>query len=146
MTSGPQPRGPAPPATFWTPGEGIAWVAGLVLMLSSFMGWYSGSGDGLSYSVLAWHTGTVGKLVFFVGLAVLVFLGFRAAGFELPSAVPTGMVLAGFGTAATILVMIRLIEIPDRIQPAGRSIGIWVSLAAAVLLIAAGLLKSADEL
>jgi hypothetical protein len=42
--------------------------------------------------------------------------------------------------------MIRLIEIPDRIQPAGRSIGIWISLAAGVLLIAAGLLKAADEL
>jgi hypothetical protein len=146
VSTGGQPRGPTPPATFWTPGEGIAWVAALVLMLSAFMGWYSGSGDGLSFSVLAWHTGVVGKLVFFVGLAVLVLLGSRAAGFELPPAIPTGMVLALLGTAATILVIIRLIEIPDRIQPAGRSIGIWISLAAAVLLIAAGLLKSADEL
>jgi hypothetical protein len=146
MSTGSQPRGPTPPATFWTPGEGIAWVAALVLMLSAFMGWYSGSGDGLNFSVLAWHTGIVGKLVFFVGLAVLIFLGSRAAGFELPPAVPTGMVLAVFGTAATILVMIGLIDIPDRIEPAGRSIGIWISLAAAVLLIAAGLLKSADEL
>ena len=110
------------------------------------MGWYSGQIDGLRLSALAWHTGLAGKLVLVVGVAALALLALRAAGFELPPAVPTGMVLAGFGTAATILVMIRLIEIPDRIQPAGRSIGIWVSLAAAVLLIAAGLLKSADEL
>src|SRR4029079_2460201 len=29
----------------------ITWVSGLVLMLSSFMGWYSGSGDGIVISV-----------------------------------------------------------------------------------------------
>ena len=134
-----------PEATFWTPGEGIAWLAALVLALSAFMGWYSGSADGLTFSVLAWHTGTVGKLVFFLGLAVLLLLALRAAGFELPRPIPTGVVLALFGTAATILVLIRLVEIPERIKPAERSVGLWISLAAALLLIVAGLLKSADE-
>ena len=146
MRAGPQPRGPTPPATFWTPGEGIAWVAALVLMLSAFMGWYSGSGDGLSFSVLAWHTGVVGKLVFFVGLAVLVFLALRAAGLDLPPQVPVGMVIALVGAAATILVLWGLIDVPDRVEPASRGIGIWISLAAAVLLILAGLVKAADEL
>ncbi|MGZ4354264.1 MAG: hypothetical protein ACXVZ4_12015, partial [Gaiellaceae bacterium] len=51
-------------------GERLAWVAGLVLALSAFTGWYSGSqADGLTLSVLGWHTGALGKLVFFIGLA-----------------------------------------------------------------------------
>lgn len=141
----PRSRGPAVPATFWSPGEGLAWVAGIVLMLSSFTGWYSLSGNGITVSVLGWHAGALGKLVFFAGLAVLVLLALRAAGFELPPAVPFGMVIAGLGAAATIFVLIRIISIPDRFQPAGRGIGVWISLAGAALLIVAGLLKSADE-
>jgi len=123
----------------------ITWVSGLVLMLSSFMGWYSGSGDGIVISVIGWHTGTLGKLVFFIGLAVLAFLALRASGVELPPSVPGGMVIAGLGFLATIFVLIRVISIPDDFSPAGRSIGIWISLLAALLVIAAGLLRSAEE-
>jgi len=42
--------------------------------------------------------------------------------------------------------LIRIISIPDTFSPAGRSIGIWISLLAALLLIAAGLLRSAEEM
>jgi hypothetical protein len=137
------PRAGAP--SIWTPGEGLAWVAGLVFMLSSFMGWYSGSGDGITFSVIGWHTGVIGKLVFFVGLATLVLLALRATGTELPPAAPLGLIVALIGAGGTILVLIRVISIPDEFQPAGRGIGIWISLAAAVLLILAGLLRAADE-
>jgi hypothetical protein len=41
---------------------------------------------------------------------------------------------------------VRLIDLPDDYSPVGRSIGIWISLMAALLLIAAGLLRSADEI
>lgn len=110
------------------------------------MGWYSGSGDGVTFSVLGWHTGTLGKLVFFLGLAVLVLLTLRATGFNLPQTLPAGMAVAGVGALATVFVLIRLIDIPDDFEPAaGRSVGLWISLAAAVLLIVAGLLQSADE-
>jgi hypothetical protein len=141
-------RAGRPPVGLRSLGELLAWLAGIVLTLSSFMGWYSISGDLRgTLSVLGWHTGTIGKLVFFVGLAVLVVLSLRATGIELPPSVPSGWVVAGLGFLATILVLIRLIDIPVRFDPvAGRSIGIWVSLLAALLLIAAGLLKSADEL
>jgi hypothetical protein len=113
-------------------------------MLSSFMGWYSGSGDGITFSVIGWHTGLIGKLVFVVGIATLILLGIRAAGAHMP--IPLGIVVALLGAAGTILVLIRVISIPDEFGPAGRGIGIWISLAAGVLLILAGLLKSADEL
>ena len=133
------------PASFWTLGEGIAWVAALVFTLSAFMGWYSGSEEDLTISVVAWDTGLLGKLVFFVGLAVLVILVLRAIGFELPPRVPFGAILAGLGAVGTILVVIRVIVVADDYVGLGRSVGIWISLSAALLLIAAGLLKASEE-
>jgi len=116
-----------------------------VLALSSFMSWYTVSNEGFTVSVTGWHTGALGKLVFFVGLAALGFLVLRATGFELPPNVPVGIVIAGLGALGTVFVLVRLISIPDDFAPAGRSIGIWISLLSALLLIAAGLLKSAEE-
>ena len=135
-----------PTAEFRSPGEGLAWLGGLVLALSTFMSWYTFDADvGFTVSITGWHTGLLGKLVFFVGLAVLAFLGLRASGVELPPSIPGGMVIAGFGLLATIFVLIRVISIPDDFSPAGRSIGLWISLLAGLLLIAAGLLRSAEE-
>jgi hypothetical protein len=142
----PRQRMSLPAAEFRSPGEGLAWLGGLVLALSAFMSWYTFDADvGFTVSITGWHTGTVGKLVFFVGLAVLAFLALRASGVELPPNVPGGMVIAGFGLLATILVLVRVISIPDTFSPAGRSVGLWISLLAGLLLIAAGLLRSAEE-
>jgi hypothetical protein len=140
-----RPRGTLSPATVRNPGEWLAWLGGIVLALGSFMGWYAVSEEGLTLSVLGWHTGAVGKLVFFVGLAVVTLLALRATGVELPGSVPTGMVVAGLGALGTIFVLVRVLSIPDDYPSAGRSIGLWISLLAGLLLIAAGLLKSADE-
>jgi hypothetical protein len=115
-------------------------------MLSSFTGWYSASMDGITYSIMGWHTGTLGKLVFFAGLAVLALLSLRAAGLGLPPTFRLGLVISGLGAAGTIFVLIRLISVPDRLAPVGRGVGIWISLGAGALLIVAGLLKAADEL
>ena len=126
-------------------GDGLAWVGGLVLALSSFMSWYTVSPDGFTASITAWHTGVLGKLIFFIGVAVLTLLVLHASGVDLPPSVPLGMVIAGLGALATVFVLVRLISIPDDFAPAGRSIGIWISLLAALVLIAAGLLRSAEE-
>jgi hypothetical protein len=141
----PRPKPGFSPGTFRSPGEGLAWLGGLVLALSSFMSWYTVSTEDITVSVTGWHTGVLGKLVFFVGLAVLALLVLRATGFELPPSIPLGMVIAGLGALGTVIVLVRLISIPDDFVGAGRSIGLWISLLAALLLIAAGLLKSADE-
>ena len=134
-----------PPGALRASGDGLAWVGGLVLALSSFMSWYTVSPDGFTASITAWHTGLLGKLIFFIGVAVLTLLILRATGVQLPPSVPLGMVIAGLGALATVFVLVRLISIPDDFAPAGRSIGIWISLLAALLLIAAGLLRSAEE-
>jgi hypothetical protein len=131
----------------WAVGERLTPLAGLVLLLSTFMGWYVGSGDGLTISVIGWHTGPLGKLVFFIGLAVLALVALRQAGIELPAAVPESLVVIALGALATVFVLIRLISIPERFLPAdGRGIGIWVSLLAALAVIVAGLLEAAEEL
>ena len=128
-------------------GERLAWVGGLVLTLSAFMNWYAGSGEGPTFGVIGWHTGTLGKLVFFVGLAVLLVVALREAGVELPAAVPEPLVLIGLGALGTIFVLIRIISIPETFYPNdGRGIGIWIGLAAAITVIVAGLLRASEEL
>ena len=142
----PRPTRAQPVPGYW--GERLAWVAGLVLAISAFTGWYAGTqADGLTLSVTGWHTGALGKLVFFCGLATLILEALREAGIELPATVPESLILISLGSLATIFVLIRLISIPDTFfDTAGRGIGIFISLAAAVLLIAAGLLRATEEL
>jgi hypothetical protein len=132
---------------FWLLGERLARWAGLVLTLSTFMSWYSGSDDGPTIAVIGWHVGVLGKLVFFIGLAVLALWALREAGFELPAAVPESLILIGLGSLATTFVLIRLISVPDEFFPyTGRGIGIWISLLAALAVIVAGLLEASEEL
>jgi hypothetical protein len=129
-------------------GERLASLSGLVLAISAFTDWYAGQqGDGLVLSVIGWHTGALGKLVFFIGLAVLALVALREAGIDLPASVPESLVLIALGSLATIFVLIRLISIPDTFfGTAGRGIGIFISLAAALAMIASGLLRAAEEL
>ena len=128
--------------------DSVTWIAGLVLALSSFTGWYAGSDSiGPTIAVIGWHTGTLGKLVFFIGLAVIALVALREAGIELPPAVPDSLVVIALGSLSTIFVLIRLISIPDEFLPAsGRGIGIWISLLASLAVIAAGLLRASEEL
>lgn len=136
-----------PGTSFWTLGGRLAWVAGLVLAVSSFTDWYAGSSEaGPTLSVIGWHTGALGKLVFFVGLVLLALAALREFGFELPPSIPESLVVIALGSLATIFVLIRLISIPDSIVSAGRGIGIWISLLAALAVIAAGLLRASEEL
>ena len=92
---------------FWALGGRLTWVAGLVLAVSSFTDWYAGPSDtGPTLAVIGWHTGALGKLVFFVGLAVLALVALREAGFELPPAVPESLVVIALGSLAMIFVLV----------------------------------------
>ena len=143
----PQPR---PARTFdelWAWGERLTWVSGLVLALSAFAGWYVGSGEGPTTSVIGWHTGTLGKLVFFIGLAVLALVILREAGIELPTSIPESLVIIALGALATVFVLIRLIDVPEEFFGwRGRGIGIFISLLASLAVIAGGLLRAGEEL
>ena len=144
----PQGRAPAMPGGRSAVGERATWISGVVLSLSAFTGWYAGSGAvGPTIGVIGWHTGTLGKLVFFIGLAVVALVALREAGIELPPSIPESLVVIALGSLSTIFVMIRLISIPDEFLPAsGRGIGIWISLLASLAVIGAGLLRASEEL
>ena len=140
---------PRPGGRYWSVGELMTWVSGLVLTISVFTDWYAGkeSGAGFTLSVIGWHTGALGKLVFAIGFVVLLLLALREAGIELPATVPESLVVIALGSLATIFVLIRLISIPDTFLPAsGRGIGIWISLVAAIAVIVAGLVRAGEEL
>jgi hypothetical protein len=131
----------------WAAGDRIVWVSALILMLSTLMDWYAGSGVGVTLAVIGWHTGVLGKLVCIIGFVVLAIVLLREFGIELPPSVPESLTILALGMLAVVFVLIRVISIPDAVLPAnGRGVGIWVSLIAAFGVIAGGLLRAAEEL
>ena len=132
--------------SLWGLGERATWISGLVLALSALTGWYAGSGEGVNVAVLGWHTGVLGKLVLFVGLAVVLVVVLRELGIEPPATLPQSLVTVTLGALATIFVLVRVISIPDDFFFAHRGIGIWISLVAALAVIVAGLLQASEEL
>ena len=112
------------------------------------MDWYVGSAaEGPVVSVIGWHTGVLGKLVFFVGLAVVVLAILHSAGVELSRAVPHSLLVVVLGALGTIFVLIRVISIPDTFAgTSGRGIGIWIGLVAALAVIVGGLIRAGEEL
>jgi hypothetical protein len=158
--SQPARRGPAPhkrPPTHplpnrgrghWRIGGRLSWIAGLVLALSAFMSWYSGSSlEGPTLSIIGWNSGTLGKLVFFTGLAVVLLAVLGELGVTLPPSIPESLVVVTLGTLGTIFVLIRIISIPDTFADTSRrGIGLWIGLVAGVAVIVSGLLRASDEL
>ncbi len=130
------------------PGLGgrLTFLFGLLLAVSALTGWYTGEGEGTTVSVIGWHTGTIGKVVLFLGLAAVLLVLLREFGVSLPDTVPESLIAIALGSIATILVLVRLISIPDTFFFASRGVGIWVSLLCAVGIIVAGLLEASEEL
>ena len=86
-TSGAAPRRRSPAAGACA----LAWVSGLVLTISAFTDWYAGTlPNGLTLGVTGWHTGTLGKLVFFIGLATLILEASARPGSSCPRPCRTG--------------------------------------------------------
>jgi hypothetical protein len=127
-------------------GSRLSFLFGTLLAMSALTGWYSGEGNGTTVSVIGWHTGTIGKIVLFLGLAAVVLVVLREAGVSMPASVPESLIAIGIGSIATILVLVRIISIPDTFFFASRGVGIWISLACAIGIILAGLLEASEEL
>ena len=111
------------------------------------MGWYTSeqAGDGITTAVIGWHTGWLGKAIFFLG-TMLLLAALREAGIQLPASLPESLFVIAIGALATIFVVIRVISIPDEFFFASRGVGIFVALAAAITAIIAGLLAGGDVL
>lgn len=134
--------------SLWGLGERATWVSGLVLALSALTGWYAGesSGEGVPVAVIGWNTGMLGKAVLAIGILAILVVALRQWGFDLPAAVPESLVVIGLGALSTIFVLVRTISIPEEFFFAHRGVGLWISLAASVALIGAGLLQASEEL
>ena len=114
-------------------GGRLTWVAGLVLAVSSFTS--------------GWNSGTLGKLVFLIGVAVVCLALLQRFGLAFPATVPASLIAIALGALATVFVLIRLISVPASVAgTSGRSVGIWISLVAAIAVIGAGLLQAGEEL
>jgi hypothetical protein len=124
----------------------LTFLFGLLLAVSALTGWYTGEGEGTTVSVIGWHTGTIGKIVLLLGLLAVLLVVLRELGVALPAAVPESLLAIAIGSVATVLVLVRLISIPDTFFFAQRGIGIWVSLVCAVGIIVSGLLEASEEL
>ena len=127
-------------------GGRLTFLFGLLLAVSALTGWYTGSGEGTTVSVIGWHTGTIGKVVLFLGLAAVLLVVLREVGVDLPAAVPESLLAIAIGSVATVLVLVRVISIPEDFFFANRAIGIWISLVCAIGVIVAGLLEASEEL
>jgi hypothetical protein len=127
-------------------GGRLTFMFGLLLALSALTGWYTGEGNGTTVSVIGWHTGTIGKIVLFLGLLAVLLVVLREVGVNMPASVPESLLAIGIGSVATILVLVRIISIPDSFFFASRGAGIWISLACGVGIILSGLLEAFEEL
>lgn len=127
-------------------GGRLTFLFGVLLAMSALTGWYTGEGNGTIVSVTGWHTGTIGKVVLVLGLATALLVVLREAGVSMPASVPESLIAIAIGSIATVLVLVRIISIPDDFFFASRGLGIWISLACAVGVILAGLLEASEEL
>ena len=127
-------------------GSRLTFLFGLLLAMSALTGWYTGEGNGTTVSVIGWHTGTIGKVVLFLGLLAALLVVLREVGVNMPASVPESLIAIAVGSIATILVLVRIISIPDDFFFASRGLGIWISLACGVGIILAGLLEASEEL
>ena len=127
-------------------GGRLTFLFGLLLALSALTGWYSGEGNGTTVSVIGWNTGSIGKIVLVLGLAAVLLVVLREVGVSMPASVPESLVTIGLGALATVLILIRIISIPDDFFFANRGVGIWISLACGIGMILAGLLEASEEL
>ena len=103
-------------------GEMIAAAAGAVLLISLFLPWYgvevSGSVLGVnvesaSESVNAWEALSLIDLILFLcAIAAIGLALMRALGQSINLGQPTGLVIAGIGALALVLVIFRILSIP----------------------------------
>jgi hypothetical protein len=116
-------------------GELVGAVCGLGLLVASFLPWYSADG----VDATAWEAFSVIDLVLVataiiaISVAAVVLTGLSVSYPPAGSAVTTG-----FGVAALVCVLFRLIDPPaDGVDPA---IGAWLGLVAAVGITVSGYL------
>ena len=112
-------------------GELIAGAGGVALLVSLFLGWYSGASAWEAFSVLD----VLLALLALVPLALVVLQATRESP-SLPVAFSVLTVVAG--ALATLLVLYRVVNQPGANDAVEVELGAWIGLAAAVVTAAGG--------
>jgi hypothetical protein len=131
-------------------GEVVAGAAGVLLLASLFMKWYSVSSSAVLGSgqrgVSAWTAFSVVDIL----LALVALLGIALAlaqvvgrGPALPVAI--GVITTTLGLAATLLVLYRIINQPGPNDLIDVEVGAWIGLVACVGVFLGGWLSLSDE-
>ena len=131
----------------------IAAGGGLLLIISLFLNWYKVSAEGalvdISVSASGWDAlGFIDILLFVIGIGAIALAALRAFGMSDRVPIPTGFALLILGGIATLLVIFRLLVIPDADVDGidiGRSIGVFVALIAALATLVGGWLSWNEE-
>jgi len=139
-------------------GEWIAGLSGAALVVALFLPWYGTSGA--SFTANAWDALAVNDVVLLLVALFAVGL-WAAAATQRTAAVPVALasLTTLLGLVALVLVVIRLISVPDlgsgivgphfgRIEGSGgttREVGIWLALAASAGILLGAFRAMGDE-
>ncbi len=118
-------------------GEMVAAVSGAVLFIVMFMPWYGVSAGGVSLNVNAWQSFSFIDILLFLASLVAIGVALARATGNMPAGLPAppGLIVAGAGALAMLLILFRLINTPGDdlggTVDLGRKIGIFLGLIAA---------------
>jgi len=125
-------------------GEIVAGVAGVLLLVSTFLNWYTVSGrdDGLT----AWAAfGVVDLLVALVALLGIALAVSQVVGRGPALPVALGVITTTLALAGTLLVLYRILNQPGPNEAIGVSIGAWIGLVACAGVFFGAWLSLSDE-
>jgi hypothetical protein len=119
-------------------GEWIVGACGVLMLVALFAPWYG------SPSTSAWEAFTILDVILALLALAALSVPLVTATHRVP-AVPLAIesLTALFGLLALVLVLIRVLNLPDDLH--GREWGLWLGLVAALGIVAGGLVAMRDE-
>ena len=126
------------------PGDWLAALGGVVLLVALFLPWYTVSGD--DQDLTGWQAFSVIDVLLalaaLTGIALAVLTAVRRT-----PAVPVAFAVLGLpiGALAALIVMIRLVDPPGPNDLLGPGAGAWLSLAGALAVATGAWLSIRDE-
>jgi hypothetical protein len=126
------------------PGDWLAGLGGLALLVSLFLPWYSVTGVGRDLT--GWQSFAVIDVLLALAALVGIALAVSTALRRTP-AVPVALGVIGgpVGALATLLVLIRLLDPPGPNELLDPGAGVWIALAGALALAAGAWWSLGDE-
>ena len=131
-------------------GEIVAAASGLALLVFMFVPWYRNDRGFDLQSLSAWKAFALIDLVLFLAAAVAIAMAVARAGRAMPPNLPVSpaTIVAGAGALAALLVLYRIVELPDPGVDGveiGRKIGVYLGLIASAGIALGGLIAMSEH-